>query len=137
MTQRLERLIGENVSVHSSEPCYWWEGQWHDGAEFLRLAEACEKTLAEAGFTEGQRLVAMMKNCPMIPALSLAVWRLGGSFCPLNVASGMTALLGTLDLIEPFGVVASDAVKAEVGQVLQDRGIPNYQIGRASCRERV
>ena len=56
-----------------------------------------------------------MKNCPMIPALSLAVWRLGGAFCPLNVASGMTALLRTLDLIEPFGVIVSDSVKKEVG----------------------
>ena len=64
----------------------------------------------------------MMKNCPMIPALSLAVWRLGGAFCPLNVASGMTALLRTLDLIEPFGVIVSDSVKKEVGQVLQERG---------------
>ena len=124
MTQRLEKLIDDNLSAHSGEPCYWWEGQWHDGAELLRLADACEQALVQSGFTEGQRLVVMMKNCPMIPALSLAVWRLGGAFCPLNVASGMTALLGTLELIEPFGVVVSDSVREEVGQVLQERGIP-------------
>ena len=124
MSQRLEQLAGESVLAHSGEPCFWWEGQWHDGAELLRLTDSCEKALVQAGFTEGQRLVVMMKNCPMIPALSLAVWRLGGAFCPLNVASGMTALLRTLDLIEPFGVIVSDSVKKEVGQVLQERGIP-------------
>ena len=90
MSQRLEQLAGESVLAHSGEPCFWWEGQWHDGAELLRLADACERALIQAGFTEGQRLVVMMKNCPMIPALSLAVWRLGGAFCPLNVVSGMT-----------------------------------------------
>ena len=77
MSQRLDKLIGESVLDHSGEPCYWWEGQWHDGAELLRLADACERALIQAGFTEGQRLVVMMKNCPMIPALSLAVWHLG------------------------------------------------------------
>ncbi len=123
MTQRLEAIIDETVLAHKDDPCYWWEGAWYSGADFLRLADACERALSDAGFTEGQRLVVMMKNCPIIPALSLAVWRLGGAFCPLNVAAGMLSLQGTLDLIEPFAVVLSDSVKAEVGQFLQEKGI--------------
>ena len=122
MSDRLERMIGESLGARRDEPCYWWDGAWNTGADFLRLAEECERTLEAAGFGPGQRLVAMMKNCPMIPALSLAVWRLGGAFCPLNVAAGMDSLLGTLDLIEPFAVVMSDEVRAGVEDALKARG---------------
>jgi long-chain acyl-CoA synthetase len=63
-----------------------------------------------------------MQNCPMIPALSLAVWRLGGAIVPLNVKSGMPSLIGTLELVEPFAVVMSDAIRDEAGAFLQEKG---------------
>ena len=130
--ERLEGLIGATIEAHKDEPCIWWapsgpsqgEGTWSDGAAFLRLVDDCERTLREAGFGRGQRLVVMMKNGPMIPALSLAVWRLGGAFCPLNVAAGMRSLVGTLDLIEPFAAVMSGEVREGVGEALQERGWP-------------
>ena len=124
MPQRLEQIIGTSLEAHKDEPCYWWDGTWHGTAELLKLAEDCGKTLAEAGFGKGQRLVVMMKNSPMIPALSLAVWRLGGTFCPLNVAAGIPALRGTLDLIEPAGVVISPDVKEDVTAMLDEQGWP-------------
>jgi long-chain acyl-CoA synthetase len=58
----------------------------------------------------------------MITALSLAVWRLGGTLSPLNVKSGMPSLLGTLKLIEPFAIVASDSIREEMGNTLQENG---------------
>jgi long-chain acyl-CoA synthetase len=102
--------------------CFWWDGKWYSKADFAELAGACEASLRKAGFGRGQRLCVLMPNCPMIPALSLAVWRLGGTISPLNVKSGMPSLLGTLDLIEPFAVVASDSIRDEAGAVLQEKG---------------
>ena len=127
MSERLEDLIGASIEARSEGPRIWWAGAWSDGAAFLRGADEYERALREAGFGRGQRLVAMMKNCPMIPALSLAVWRLGGTFCPLNVAGGAKALLGTLDLLEPFAVVLSpeaSEAKDGVGQAVREAGWP-------------
>ena len=121
MSERLEKLIGENLKSRESEPRIWWDGSWRSGADFLRQVDECERTLKEAGFGRGQRLVVMMKNCPMIPALSLATWRLGGAFCPLNVAAGQESLVSTIALIEPFAVVMSDEIRTGAGTALQEK----------------
>ncbi|MBR1671798.1 MAG: AMP-dependent synthetase, partial [Fretibacterium sp.] len=66
MSERLEHLIGAGVEAHKDEPCIWWNGVWRTGADFLRQVDGCERTLREAGFGRGQRLVVMMRNCPMV-----------------------------------------------------------------------
>ncbi len=120
MPERLEELICGSVQLHGAENCIFWEGKWRSGADFLRQVDECERTLREAGFGRGQRLVVLMKNCPMIPALSLAVWRLGGTFCPLNVAAGRDSLVNTIALIEPFAVVMSSEIREGAGSALQE-----------------
>ncbi|MDR2137636.1 MAG: AMP-binding protein [Synergistaceae bacterium] len=119
---RLEGVIDERLTRNEKARCFWWNGQWYSKADFSKLADECEASLRASGFGKGQRLCVLMQNCPMITALSLAVWRLGGTISPLNVKSGMPSLLGTLDLIEPFAVVASDAIREEAGAVLQEKG---------------
>ena len=86
--------------------CYWWDGKWYTRGDMLSLVNNCENVLRQSGFSRGQRLVAMLRNSPLIPALSLAVWKLGGTFCPLNEKAGLESLTGTLDLIKPFAVIA-------------------------------
>ena len=125
MPQRLEEIITESLNRHRDEPCYWWEGTWRTGADLLELTADCEATLRDSGFGRGQRLVVMMKNCPMVLALSIAVWRLEGTFCPLNVAAGIPALKGTLELIEPAGAVVAPDVQDDVIAVLDEAGWPH------------
>ena len=125
MPQRLEEIITESLNRHRDEPCYWWEGTWRTGADLLKLTEDCEAALRDSGFGRGQRLVVMMKNCPMILALSIAVWRRGGTFCPLNVAAGIPSLKGTLELIEPAGCVIAPDVQDDVIAVLDEAGWPH------------
>lgn len=122
MTERLEKILGDRLAAHADDRCYWWDGEWHTCGDLLALADGCEKALKEAGFKRGQRLVVMMKNCPMIAALSIAVWRLGGAFCPLNVAMGLIPLIATLELIDPFAVVVSPDVKDTLIDGLKDKG---------------
>jgi long-chain acyl-CoA synthetase len=86
------------------------------------MTDACEAVLRASGFSGGQRLAALMPNCPLVTALSLAVWRIGGSFCPLNVKSGVPSLTATLELLEPFAVVLSEEIRGEIGAALDERG---------------
>ena len=104
--RRLENVIIPVLEAKPEEKCYWWDGNWYTRADLLALVKSCEDTLKAAGFSRGQRLVVMLRNSPLIPALSLAVWKLGGIFCPLNEKAGLESLTGTLDLIKPFAVIA-------------------------------
>lgn len=94
------------LESEQEKKCYWWNGIWCTRKDLLILTAKCEDILKAAGFERGQRLVVMLRNTPLIPALSLAVWKLGGIFCPLNEKAGLESLTGTLNLIKPFAVVA-------------------------------
>jgi long-chain acyl-CoA synthetase len=121
----LNVFIDGYIEENPENRCFWWDGAWFDLASLKRLADAAEAALAASGFSEGQRLVVLMPNNPMILALSLAVWRLGGSICPLNVKSGIPSLVDTLSLLEPFAVVTSEETRREVGLALEERGWPH------------
>ncbi|MCL2009379.1 MAG: AMP-binding protein [Synergistaceae bacterium] len=122
MSERLESIINARLAEDKEAGCFWWDGKWYSKSDFSELTDKCEDTLRKSGFGKGQRLAVLMPNCPMIPALSLAVWRLGGAISPLNVKSGMPSLIGTLELIEPFAVVMSDAIREEADTVFKEKG---------------
>jgi long-chain acyl-CoA synthetase len=123
--ERLNVFIDGYIAENPQNRCFWWDGSWFDLAFLKSLADSAEKTLAASGFSEGQRLVVLMPNNPMILALSLAAWRLGGSICPLNVKSGIPSLVGTLSLLEPFAVVTSEETRQEIGRTLEEQGWPH------------
>ncbi len=107
---RLEKVIMQNLESDPEINSYWWEGVWHKRGDLLKLVNNCEETLKRAGFSRGQRLVVMLRNSPLVPALSLAVWKLGGIFCPLNEKFG-SSLAGTLELIKPFAIISEHELK--------------------------
>lgn len=107
---RLEEIIIPKLEKNSEKNCYWWEGKWYSRKNLLILIENCENVLRNAGFTKGQKLAVMLKNSPLIPALSLACWKLGGIFCPLNEKAGSSSLIGTLNLIKPFAVISEHEI---------------------------
>ena len=122
MYERLESIIDPILAENKEANCFWWDGKWYSKSDFSNLTAQCEEALKKSGFGKGQRLAVLMPNCPMIPALSLACWRLGGTISPLNVKSGMPSLIGTLELIEPFAVVMSDTIREEAGAFLLEKG---------------
>ena len=107
---RLENIIIPKLESEPSSISYWWDGKWYTRSDMLSLVNNCENVLRNAGFSRGQRLVVMLRNSPLIPALSLAVWKLGGTFCPLNEKAGLELLTGTLDLIKPFAVITEHEI---------------------------
>lgn len=125
INRRLEEIIYEKLQKNSQERGYWWEGEWHTNGELLALIEETVKGLSEAGFKEGQRLSVLMPNCPMVVALMVACWKLGGAINPLNVKSGAQSLVGTLKLVEPFAVIVSGEIRKELDQVMASE---NYAV---------
>ncbi|MDR1979868.1 MAG: AMP-binding protein [Synergistaceae bacterium] len=145
MTERLDAVIGDYLETSPESKCFWWEGTWYNQAFLKNMTDVCAETLRAAGFSEGQRIAVLMPNDPMVLALSLAVWRLGGAICPLNFKSGTLSLTTTLSLLEPFAVVLSDEVQKEVVSALDAQGwvcvvppsggpLPEFQ-GRATGAE--
>ena len=124
INSRLEEIIYGKLKKNIDEKGFWWEGKWYTNGFLLNLAEETANTLSKSGFSKGQRLTVMMPNCPMVIAMMIACWQLGGTINPLNVKSGADSLLGTLKLVEPFAVVVSDAVKNEIGELVLDNGYP-------------
>ena len=107
---RLEDIIIPILECERESNCCWYDGIWHTRSDMLKLIASCEEGLRRSGFSRGQRLVVMLRNSPLIPALSLAVWKLGGIFCPLNEKAGIPSLKGTLNLIKPFAVIAEHEI---------------------------
>lgn len=105
MSLRLEERILERLQGELKEKTIWWKGEWWSAGRFLDLVEKSEKTLSEGGFSKGQRLVLLLPNCPLVLALSMAAWRLGGAVAPLNLQSGFEALLENLKVLDPWGIV--------------------------------
>jgi long-chain acyl-CoA synthetase len=122
---RLDVLIDRRLGEKPDERCLWWNGTWYDRAYLKGLADAAEQRLAEAGFSKGQRLVIMTPNSPMVLALSIATWRLGGSVAPLNAKAGAASLSATLRLLDPFAVVTASETRGDVQSVLDELALPH------------
>ena len=120
----LEKIIDEYLTAKPESNCCWYEHKWISRREFLQLADNVTESLRSAGFERGQRLAVLMPNSPVMLAVMLAAWRLGGVFCPLNEKTGEISLIRTLDLLQPFSVVISDNVKPELEEALKSADRP-------------
>ncbi len=80
-------------------------------AQLAALTEACRANLEASGFKEGYRLATLLPNSPLMLALSVAVWQLGGAVVPLSHLAGEMLTLGAVQLADPFAVVATAGVK--------------------------
>ncbi len=121
--ERLEKRIMNNLRECPQEKCIWWEGGWLASSDLLDLAEKSAGILRDAGFKSGYRLAVLLPNSPQVLALSLAAWSLGGAIAPLNAKSGLPSLMGTLNLIEPCGVVLAPGLD-ELKSALEEQKVP-------------
>lgn len=114
----LNKIIDEYLNSKPDEKCCWFNHNWISRKEFYELSDKVTEALRASGFGAGQRLAVLMPNSPVMLAVMLSAWRLGGVFCPLNEKTGEISLIRTLDLLKPFCVVISDNVKAELEDAL-------------------
>ena len=103
--KRLEDLIDSVWRGREEKKCLWWQGGWWSWARFAALTDGCEEKLGAAGVSKGQRLALLLPNSPLVLALSLACWRLGGAVAPLNARTGAVNLSDTIKMLDVHSVV--------------------------------
>ena len=118
----LNKVFDDYISSRPDKNCCWFNGRWWTAREFGELADRCTDVLRASGFSAGQKLAVLVPNSPMSLALMLAVWRLGGVYCPLNEKTGEISLIKTLGLLKPFAVALSEGVKQELEDALKNSG---------------
>ena len=118
----LNEYMDKYLASRPEDRCCWFNHKWWTRREFAEMADKLTDALRESGFSEGQRLAVLMPNSPVMLAVMLATWRLGGVFCPLNEKTGELSLLKTLGLLQPFSVVLSTNVKPELEHALNGAG---------------
>jgi long-chain acyl-CoA synthetase len=104
MVIRLENAIWDRLQEDWDKPVLWWSEEWWTGQKLGELTIECKKKLEDDGFGKGHRLAVMMPNSPMVLALSLAVWSLGGAIVPINTKAGVPTSIGILELVDPFAM---------------------------------
>ncbi len=105
---RLEIRFETKWKGRETEDCLWWNGSWWSWDRLNEMAADCESKLKEGGFREGQRIAIILPNSPLVIALSIACWKLGGAIAPLNSRSGLENLKGTLRVLDPAAVLVAE-----------------------------
>ncbi|MBQ7154595.1 MAG: AMP-binding protein [Synergistaceae bacterium] len=118
----LNEIMDKYLASKPDARCCWFNHEWISRRDFKELADKVTEGLKASGFGAGQRLAVLMPNSPVMLAVLLATWRLGGVFCPLNEKTGELSLIKTLGLLKPFAVVLSDNVKPELESALNGAG---------------
>ena len=70
-----------------------------------RTSDAFAAALASLGVKRGDRVAAMLPNCPQYFIVEFAIWKLGGIFAPLNPIYTEDELAGPLTTIDANVVV--------------------------------
>ncbi|MEG1800257.1 MAG: AMP-binding protein, partial [Synergistaceae bacterium] len=97
---RLEEQFVSAWENKKDSPCFWWNGEWWTWNRIAALADDCEQKLRAAGFEKGQRIAVLLPNSPIVFALSVAAWRIGGAIAPLNARTGIVNLVSTIKMLD-------------------------------------
>lgn len=107
---RIEERFVSSWKGRENEDCIWWQGDWWSWNRLNDFACDCETKLKNSGFERGQRIAVLLPNSPVVIALSIACWRLGGAIAPLNVRTGVTNLLSTIKMLDVSCVFVEEAM---------------------------
>lgn len=123
MGKNLSDVVG-NLCLEAPDRDYiWWKDEWWSRKRFYDITSSVEKILTESGFSSGQRIVTLFPNCPLLLALSVACWHLGGAIVPLNMLAGPQSLKRSIKHAEPFVIVVPDSIPLDM-ETLQKTQIP-------------
>lgn len=118
--ERLEQVIALAWRGKEKSSCVWWQGEWWSWERLNALASDCEEKLRRSGFGSGQRLAVLLPNSPMVHALSLACWRLGGTIAPLNARAGLCNLTNTLKMLDVNAIILTEDAFAKSSEFKAD-----------------
>lgn len=123
MSSRLDIIIRDNLNRLPAEPFIWWQKTWWSRGAFLELIEDCEEKLRASSFKKGQRLALLMPNSPVLLAMAVAVWRLGGAVVLIDYRSAYAPLIRQLVHADVFAALTYPGC-SELVPLISEEGIP-------------
>ena len=88
-----------------ADPAALFKGRVFTFGDLQRTSDAFAVALASLGVRRGDRVGALLPNCPQFLIVELAAWKLGALFAPLNPIYSEEELAGPLNTSEPDIVV--------------------------------
>lgn len=102
----LADYIHDTATERPEHPAFIFKGRSFTYADLERTANAFATALQKLGVKRGDRVAAMLPNCPQFFIVELAAWKLGASLAPLNPIYTEEELVSPLQTSEPSVVVA-------------------------------
>jgi long-chain acyl-CoA synthetase len=90
----------DSVRERPGHPAFFFKGRAFTLAELERTSDAFAAALASLGVKRGDRVAAMLPNCPQFFIAEFATWKLGAIFAPLNPIYTEEELAGPLTTID-------------------------------------
>ena len=97
--------VNDSVNERPSHPAFLFKGRPFTLAELQRKSDTFAAALASLGVKRGDRVAAMLPNCPQFFVVEFAAWKLGAIFAPLNPIYTEEELAGPLGTIDAAVVV--------------------------------
>jgi long-chain acyl-CoA synthetase len=97
--------VNDGVRERPQHPAFLFKGRPFTLSELERTSDAFAAALASLGVKRGDRVAAMLPNCPQYFIVEFATWKLGGIFAPLNPIYTEDELAGPLTTIDASVVV--------------------------------
>ncbi len=121
---RLEEQFLSAWESKKDSPCVWWNGEWWTWNRLAALADDCEEKLRAAGFEKGQRIAVLLPNSPMVFALAVAAWRIGGAIAPLNARTGIVNLVSTIKMLDVHSLIVAEEAFEKSLEPARAIGVP-------------
>ena len=93
-------FVTDSVRERPQHPAFLFKGRPFTLAELERTSNAFAAALASLGVKRGDRVAAMLPNCPQFFIAEFATWKLGAVFAPLNPIYTEDELAGPLTTID-------------------------------------
>ncbi|HVT39206.1 MAG TPA: AMP-binding protein [Gemmatimonadaceae bacterium] len=92
--------VNDTVRERPEHAAFLFKGRPFSVADLQRTSDAFAAALATLGVKRGDRVAALLPNCPQFFIAELGAWKLGAIFAPLNpiyTEEELTGPLGTID----------------------------------------
>lgn len=125
LTIRLEEIICDNLEKLQADPFICWQKTWWSRGAFLGLVNECEHRLKESRFKSGQKIALLLPNSPIMLAVTVAVWRLGGTIVPIDYRSAYVTLIKQLTHADVFAAITFTGCQ-NIVPLISEEGIPCF-----------
>ncbi len=88
--------VNDSVRERPAHPAFLFKGRPFTLAEFQRSSDALAAAFISLGVKRGDRVAAMLPNCPQFFIAEFAAWKVGAIFAPLNPIYTEEELAGPL-----------------------------------------